>query len=343
MTVVLAFAFQPARARLQHVADRWVFGEQPTPIEAVADFDRSMRQPDSGTALSEHLADTTRRAARLSWVTVDIPPDAPFTSGIRSTPSKLTVPIDRGDDHYGSIECGTKVSGAIKDSDRDLISALAGQAALIVSNARLAARIVHAQEAERRRIERNIHDGAQQELVALVAKLGLARTKAQQKELDEATLVELQRDAGAILTDLRELAQGIHPTVLTDGGLIEAVEDRCSRLPLDVTLETSPGLRRHRFNDEVEGAAYFFVTEGLTNVLKHSDASEAKVRIQRSNGDLILRVSDNGAGFDPGLVDSRGLTGLADRFTALAGSVSVEATPGRGTMLVGQIPVEGAP
>lgn len=343
VTVVLAFAFQPARTRLQQVADRWVFGEQPSPIEAVADFDRSMRQPESGTALTEHLADTTRRAARLTWVTVDIPPEPPFTSGSRSSPASFSVPIDRGDQHFGSIECGPKMSGSLKDTDRDLVSALAGQAALVVSNARLATRIVQAQEAERRRIERNIHDGAQQELVALVAKLGLARAKARNEELDEATLIELQHDAGTILKDLRELAQGIHPSVLTDGGLIEAVEDRCSRLPLDVTIETSPGLRTHRFDDDIEGAAYFFVTESLTNVLKHAEASAARVRIVRSNGHLLLRVSDNGRGFDPATEDGHGLAGLTDRFNALAGTVSLSTSPGRGTVVEGRIPVEGSP
>ena len=340
ITVLMALAFQPARLKLQEVADRWVFGDQPTPIEAVADFDRSMSLPESGTALAEHLADTTRRAARLSWVTVDLPPDRPFTSGSRSNPPALTVPIDRGDESFGTIESGPKVRGQLKDSDRDLVRALASQAALVVSNARLAARIVQAQEAERRRLERNIHDGAQQELVALVAKLGVARAKAKNQVLDEAMLIELQRDAGTILKDLRALAQGIHPSVLTDGGLVEAVEDRCSRLPINVRVEASPWLRRHRFDDNVEGAAYFFVTESLTNVLKHADATEAEVRIQRANGHLVLRVSDNGVGFDPSRVNGHGLTGLTDRFTALAGSVMVDTAPGRGTTLEGRIPVE---
>jgi len=252
----------------------------------------------------------------------------------------LTVPIDRGDESFGTIESGPKVRGQLKDSDRDLVRALASQAALVVSNARLAARIVQAQEAERRRLERNIHDGAQQELVALVAKLGVARAKAKNQVLDEAMLIELQRDAGTILKDLRALAQGIHPSVLTDGGLVEAVEDRCSRLPINVRVEASPWLRRHRFDDNVEGAAYFFVTESLTNVLKHADATEAEVRIQRANGHLVLRVSDNGVGFDPSRVNGHGLTGLTDRFTALAGSVMVDTAPGRGTTLEGRIPVE---
>jgi signal transduction histidine kinase len=130
--------------------------------------------------------------------------------------------------------------------------------------------------------------------------------------------------------------------VLTDGGLVEAVEDRCSRLPIEVVVETSPGLRTHRFEDDVEGAAYFFVTEGLTNVLKHAGATEAQVALRRSNGDPELRVADNGEGCDPDRIQWNGLTGLTDRFKALAGSVTVSATSGRGTVLEGRIPIEGS-
>lgn len=343
VTALLAFAFQPVRTRLQRIADRWVFGERPSPISAVADFDRSIREPGAGAELNERLAETVRQAARLSWVTVDLPPEPAFTSGIPTGDPVSVAEIRNGEDRFGRIECGPPMSGSFKERDADLVDALAGQAALVVSNARLAARIVHAQEAERRRLERNIHDGAQQELVALVAKLGLARAKNKHGTLDEATLIELQRDAGTILKDLRDLAQGIHPSVLTDGGLVEAVEDRCSRLPIDVTVETSPGLRTRRFEDDVEGAAYFFVTEGLTNVLKHAEATEARVELTRTNGDLELSVVDNGAGFDPETISWNGLAGLTDRFAALAGHVSLSAVVGQGTVLEGRIPIESAP
>ena len=154
-------------------------------------------------------------------------------------------------------------------------------------------------------------------------------------------MIELQRDAGTILKDLRELAQGIHPSVLTDGGLVEAVEDRCSRLPVTVTVDSSPDLRSMRFDDDIEGAAYFFVTEGLANVLKHADATQVQIEMSRTNGDLELRVSDDGCGFEPGATLLNGLAGLSDRFTALAGSVSITAD-NRGTTLEGRIPIEAA-
>ena len=340
VTAVLAFAFQPARARLQRIADRWVFGDRPSPIEAVAELDRTMDGPDA-SLLGERLADTVRRAARLRWVTVELPPEPSVTVGERSDEAAHITRIVSGGEEFGVISCGPGISGGLRDRDIDLINALAGQAALVVSNMRLAARIVHAQEAERRRLERNIHDGAQQELVALVAKLGLARAKVKTGKIDEATLIELQRDAGTILKDLRELAQGIHPSVLTDGGLVEAVEDRCSRLPVTVTVDSSPDLRSMRFEDDIEGAAYFFVTEGLANVLKHADASRVRVEMARSNGDLELRVSDDGRGFEPSATALNGLAGLTDRFAALAGSVSVTADD-RGTTLEGRIPIEAA-
>jgi signal transduction histidine kinase len=340
VTAVLAFAFQPAQRRLQLVADRWVFGDQPTPLEAVATFDRSIRAPETPSALGELLADTVRRAARLHWVTVDLPPEPEHTSGARRGEPAFETTIGQADDRYGRIACGPKVRGQFTGTDQDLIEALAGQAALVISNARLATRIVQAQEAERRRLERNIHDGAQQELVALVAKLGLARARARQGALDDATLVELQRDAGTILKELRELAQGIHPSVLTDGGLVEAVQDRCSRLPIEVAVSITPGLRSERFSDDVEGAAYFFVTEGLTNVLKHAEATKAEVAIDRASGHLELRVTDDGAGFDPATTRWNGLEGLRDRFTALGGEVTVRSRPDRGTVLKGRVPIE---
>ncbi len=343
ITAILAFAFQPARRRLQVVADRWVFGDQPTPLEAVTTFDRSARSTESGDSVGELLAETVRRAARLQWVAVELPPERPHVSGTQRGESILEQPIRRDDGHYGRIMCGPKIRGHLSRTDEDLIGALAVQAALVISNARLATRIVQAQEAERRRLERNIHDGAQQELVALVAKLGLARARVQQGELDEATLIELQRDAGTILKELRELAQGIHPSVLTDGGLVEAVEDRCGRLPIDVHVSTPPGLRSTRFGDDVEGAAYFFVTEGLANVLKHADATRVDVEIERSNGHLHLQVSDNGGGFDPRVTHLNGLEGLRDRFVALNGDVAIRSDVGGGTVLTGRIPIEVTP
>jgi signal transduction histidine kinase len=176
--------------------------------------------------------------------------------------------------------------------------------------------------------------------VALIAKLTVARTNFRDSQLDESVLVELQQDAAHILNDLRNLAQGIHPTILTDGGLVEAVEDRCKRLPMDAVVDVPPELRGERFDDDTEGAAYFFVAEGLTNVLKHADATGTRVGVRRSNGRIELEVRDNGIGFDTTANHLKGLTGLSDRFRALGGGISVHSDPGNGTVLKGHLPLE---
>jgi signal transduction histidine kinase len=207
-------------------------------------------------------------------------------------------------------------------------------------NARLAGRIVNAAESERRRIERNIHDGAQQELVALVAKLGMARSAAAHGRVTPEVVDDLRLEAQQILSDLRELAQGIHPSVLSDGGILEAVEERCAGLPLEVSLESSDGLRARRFDDDIEGAAYFFVTESLANVLKHAHATKAAVSLTYDDGRLLLGVADDGRGFDPDTALDPGLAGLRDRIRALGGTVTIASRPGGGTRLSASLPVE---
>jgi signal transduction histidine kinase len=152
---------------------------------------------------------------------------------------------------------------------------------------------------------------------------------------------DMRLEAQQILSELRELAQGIHPSVLSDGGILEAIEDRCSRLPLEVTLETSEGLRARRFGDNIEGAAYFFVTESLANVLKHADATRTTISLTHKDGRLLLGVADDGRGFDPDAASDGGLLGLRDRIRALGGTVTVASAPGSGTRITASLPVSG--
>lgn len=338
VTAVLAFVFQPARRWLQQIADRWVFGERPTPLEAVASLESGLEET-STTDLSIHLAKTVRIVGKLRWASVAIPPSLERVSGEQTDEIEIAVDIEHAEERFGEIKCGPKLRGRFNDADVNLVRALAYQTALVLSNSRMASRLVQAQEAERRRIERNIHDGAQQELVALIAKLTVARTDFRHDRLDEETLEELQQDAAHMLTDLRSLAQGIHPTVLTDGGLVEAVEDRCNRLPIEVIVDIAPELRGRRFNDDVEGASYFFIIEGLTNVLKHAAATSAHIGIQSVNRQLELQVSDNGGGFNTTSASLNGLIGLSDRFRALGGSIFLTSEPGSGTVLKGNLPL----
>jgi signal transduction histidine kinase len=339
LTVVIAIVFQPARRRLQTIADRWVFGVRPTRYEAVSDFGVTIEQAAEPSELLPRLVETITRAIRPTWVTVSLDDGARAVAGSVTGDPALRVPLGAGDEQVGEIACGPKTEGRFGDDDIQLVRTLAGQLALAVRNVRLAGRIVNAAESERRRIERNIHDGAQQELVALVAKLGMARSAAAQGALSPDAIDELRLEARQILSELRELSQGIHPSVLSDGGILEAVEDRCARLPLEVTLETSDGLRARRFDDDIEGAAYFFVTESLANVLKHADATRATISLSCDHDRLQLGVADDGRGFDPDAASDGGLAGLRDRIRALGGSVAIASRPGHGTTITASLPV----
>lgn len=341
LTVVIALAFQPARRRLQLVADRWVFGARPSKYEAVTEFGETLEQASDPTELLPQLVDTIRNALRLAWARAYLDDGSIAATGDtdESDPA-LTVPIRAAEETFGSIECGPKTEGTLDHDEKQLVRTLAGQVGLAVMNARLAGRIVTAAESERRRIERNIHDGAQQELVALVAQLGMARSAAARGELRPEEIDQLREEARHILVDLRELAQGIHPSVLSDGGILEAVEERCAHLPLDVTLEAPETLRNLRFEDDVEGAAYFFVTESLANVLKHSEASRAVVSLAPENGRLHLSVRDDGRGFDPGVTSLHGIAGLRDRIQALGGQVTIQSRPGEGTSFGAVLPTD---
>lgn len=196
-------------------------------------------------------------------------------------------------------------------------------------------RLVDASEAERRRIERDLHDGAQQRLVALTMSLGLARLDAPPGPLADR-LAAAHEEAGRALAELRELIRGIHPRVLADYGLVAAVADAADRspVPVDVALDL-PG----RLSPPVEAAAYFVVCEALANVARHSGAGRARVEGGQRGGRLVLTVSDDGdGGADPAA--GSGLTGLADRVSVLDGRLSLSSPRGGPTLLRVEIPCE---
>jgi signal transduction histidine kinase len=197
-------------------------------------------------------------------------------------------------------------------------------------------RLVSAGDTERQRLERNLHDGAQARLVALAMQLGHARRTAESDpakvpELLDGALGELRTS----LAELRELAQGIHPAVLTEKGLDAALYALASRAPVPVTLDSE---NEGRLPEAVEIAAYYAVSEALTNVAKYARATRADVEVRRENGTLRVAVTDDGIG-GADTARGSGLRGLADRVAALDGTLSVESPPGRGTRLRVEIPV----
>jgi signal transduction histidine kinase len=202
------------------------------------------------------------------------------------------------------------------------------------------ARIVAAADAERRRIERDLHDGVQQHVVALLTKIRLARNAVGRGEDVTAQLAAVQTDAADLMADLRELAHGIHPPVLSDRGLVEAIETRADRMPVPVATRADPELRERRFAADVEAAAYYVVCEALTNVVKHADASMAAVELSTADGRLTVLVRDDGSGAaaDGG---GHGLTNLRDRVEALGGRLRVEGSAGSGSAVAAELPVGG--
>ena len=198
------------------------------------------------------------------------------------------------------------------------------------------ARIVEAASVERRRLERNLHDGAQQRLVSLSLSLRLAQAKVKSDpEQAETQLQAASDELGHALEELRELARGIHPAVLTDRGLEPALQALVLRAPVPVTLAEAP---EERLPEPVEAAAYYVVAEALTNVAKYAEASAATVRISRVNGAAVVEVADDGVGgADPG--NGSGLRGLADRVEALDGRLEVVSSRGSGTTIRAEIPL----
>jgi signal transduction histidine kinase len=364
LTILATVVFQPARRRLETLADRWVFGERLSRYELLTRFGAELERTLDPQELLPRLAETARRGLDARWARVLLHSEAHADAGIADGEPVLSAQLrlPGEPEPAGRIECGPKREGEYTDEDRSLLESLARQAGLAIKNAGLAselaarleeirrqaeqlaasrARIVSAQDAERRRIERNIHDGAQQALVALIAKLGLARSQLRREPAQvESALADLQEETQMVLEDLRDLAQGIHPSVLNDRGLLEAVEARARAIPLPVRIDVDGRLRGVRFADEVEGAAYFLVSEALANALKHAGALRAEVRIRHDNGHLLVEVSDDGTGFEPAQVPQRGLANLADRLEALGGRLRVSSRPGEGATVSGRVPAQ---
>lgn len=197
--------------------------------------------------------------------------------------------------------------------------------------------IVGVQEAERRRLERNLHDGAQQQLVAIAVKLRLARTTAgKDPARAEELLAILQVDVDEALETLRELARGSNPPILIDRGLAAALEARAQKSPVPVRVDA---IGIGRYLPDIETAVYFCCMEALQNAAKYARASGVAVRLEDAAGELRFSVTDDGAGFDPALTArGAGLRNLEDRVTALGGTVEVRSAPGRGTTVAGTIP-----
>ncbi|HEY7882173.1 MAG TPA: GAF domain-containing sensor histidine kinase, partial [Streptosporangiaceae bacterium] len=369
--VVIALVFQPLRQRASRVANRVVYGERATPYQVLSDFAADMAgQLDLGGALDRmvSLLGGASGASRVeAWVRVgaELRPAAVWPGG--SAPSTAVelngaaelpapgvparmVPVRHGDDLLGAI-CLTKPpQEPLTGTEDSLLQHLASQASLVMRNAQLTAelratieellasrrRLVEAQDAERRRIERNLHDGAQQQLIALAIQLGLLAESADDPDLIRQAIPDLKAQLSTALEDLRALARGIYPPLLAEQGLVMALRTQAARSPVPVVLEAD---QVGRYPQDAESTVYFCTLEALQNVAKHARASAATVRLSGSAGTMEFSVSDDGAGFPAAATGhGSGLQGMSDRLAAHGGTLTVTSQPGHGTTITGRLP-----
>ena len=265
--------------------------------------------------------------------------ELPRSHGLRTFPVR-----DHGELH-GELTVAMPAAEPLSKDGEELVTDLASQAGLVLRNGRLIEqlqesrrRIVTAQDERARKLERDLHDGAQQQLVALSVKLGLAEQLASRDtEKTTALLAELKSDVTDALENVRNLARGIYPPVLADHGLAAALEAQARKAPITVHLDANGS---GRYPSEIEAAVYFCCLEALQNIAKYASANEAIIRLGRSNGDLTFQVVDDGRGFDPATAGGSGLTNMRDRVEAVGGTLEIQSEPGIGTTVLGRVPVE---
>ncbi|HYB86131.1 MAG TPA: histidine kinase [Streptosporangiaceae bacterium] len=324
-------------------------------------LERTVSVPDAGrrsVLLSERERPVVTRAgvSGNAWASVWLPA---LLDG-RDRCQLRVAPISHGGELLGLIVVERPADAdAFSEEDDRVLTELARQAGLAFHNSRLdaalqttldelrkqadelresRARIVAAADAERRRVERDLHDGAQQHLVALAVNLRLARDiMADDPAGGSEMLEQLTGDVQATIRELRELAHGIYPPLLADAGLAEALRAAAARCTIPVSV-SADGIGR--YSQGVETAIYFCCLEALQNAAKHAPEAAAQVRVWEESGGLLFSVSDNGPGFDPEKARAgHGFVNMADRLGAIGGTVRWESQPGHGSAISGSIPV----
>jgi signal transduction histidine kinase len=365
-TAIIAVAFQPVRERARHVANRIVYGRRATPYEVLSEFSERMTATyaaeDVLPRMARILGEGTAASRAEVWLRVgeELTRAASWPG---ATDGRMAVPLSEGEvpeivdvdravpvryrgELLGALAFAKPPNEPVTPAEDKLLWDLAAQAGLVLRNVRLIEelrasrqRLVAAQDEERRRIERNLHDGAQQQLVALSVKARLAESLVgRDPDKERELLGQIKAETQEALENLRDLARGIYPPLLADKGLAAALEAQARKVSFPVTVEPN-GIGR--YSPDAEATAYFCVLEALQNAAKYADASEGVVRLGQEDGHLVFSVTDDGRGFDPATTPpGSGLQNMADRVEALGGSVEVESSPGAGTKVTGRIPME---
>ena len=368
--VAIALVFQPLRRQAQRVANRLVYGERATPYQVLAEFAKDM----GGTLgldeildqMASVLADGTGAARVDVWVRVGSELRAAATWPHSAAPpaalamdwagelqpldgATRAIAVRQGGELLGALALQKPMNEPLSMAEDKLLQDLTSQAGLVLRNVRLTAelrakidelrasrrRLVEAQDSERRKIERNLHDGAQQQLIALKMQLGLLARSAADQDWVERMAQQLQEALQAALDDLRDLARGIYPPLLANEGLVVALEAQARKGVVATSVEFE-GVRR--YPEEVEAAVYFCALEAMQNVSKYAGAASTVVRLAETDGHLLFEIEDDGRGFSPAETGyGTGLQGMADRLDAIGGTLEVASEPARGTLVRGRI------
>lgn len=368
---LIALALQPVLGWARRLAARLVYGDRATPYEVLsvlagrmsdvyADADllpRIARAVAEGTGAS-HTAVWLRIGdeldARASWPTESDPGASVGVQGddLPELPGGRAVAVRYQGELLGALTIQTPTDEGLSPEEERLVDDVASQAGLALRNLRLTEelrqlvdalrasrqRLVRAQDEERRKLERNIHDGAQQQLVALAVKVRMADGM-MERDLAQAheVLATIQADVQSTLGELRDLARGIFPPLLADQGLTAALEAQARKAAVPVEVHAD-GVERYL--QEIETSVYFCCLEALQNAAKYAEASAVRIDLNADDSELRFQVSDNGLGFDP-VVTPRGsgIRNMADRVEAVGGELTIRSSPGQGTMLSGWIPI----
>jgi signal transduction histidine kinase len=370
-TAIVALGFQPVRERVQKVANRLVYGQRATPYEVLSQFSQRVAEsyatedvmPRMARVLAEgtgaERADVWLRSGNI-WREAAVWPVDAVRAAPRMTVDGAPPPANGANrmvevrhqgDLLGALSVTKRGGESLTPVEENLLSHLAGQAGLVLKNVGLSAdlqarveelrasrqRLVGAQDQERRRLERNLHDGAQQHLVALKVKLGLAEMLlGRDPDKAKLTLDQLKSDADEALETLRDLARGIYPPVLAEQGLPAALRAQARKATLPVSVDADDV---GRYAQDTEAALYFCTLEALQNIQKYAGASNATVRLREERDQLCAEIVDDGRGFDVATTTrGNGLTNIEDRLDALGGTLDISSTPGRGTTLRATLP-----
>jgi signal transduction histidine kinase len=362
--VVLGVLFLPLRRLATRIADRLVFRGRATPYEVLRSFaDRvggTYSSEDVLPRMARVLAEGTGADRARIWLRVGEElrlgaawPEQVDPIRIRLDGTRVASGIDDYASevrHQGELLGAMSVSMPANDpmtpARQELVRGLAAQAGLVLRNVRLIdelresrRRIVTSQDDRARALERNIHDGAQQQLVALAVKQRLAASMIEHDERVREILEQLQQETTEALENLRDLARGIYPPLLGDKGLEAALVAQARKSPIPIEIHANGIDRSSR---DVEAAIYFCVLEALQNVAKYAKAGRAEVRLFASDDTLTFVVEDDGVGFDTAASSGSGLTNMRDRLDALGGALDVRSSLGRGTTVTGTVPTPPA-